>query len=76
MPSTACNETPPADAEDEPPPDAAKARRRLPAPKLALPGNAESYNPPSEYLFTDEERQTWGRWHRHKCSLADSGFSS
>ena len=46
---------------DEPPPDAAKARRRLPAPKLALPGNAESYNPPSEYLFTDEERQTWER---------------
>ena len=39
----------------------AKARRRLPAPKLALPGNAESYNPPSEYLFTDEERQTWER---------------
>ena len=39
----------------------AAARRRgaaaAAAPKLALPGNAESYNPPSEYLFTDEERR-------------------
>ena len=25
----------------------------LPAPKMALPGHAESYNPPSEYLFTE-----------------------
>lgn len=26
----------------------------LPAPKLALPGHAESYNPPEEFLFTEE----------------------
>jgi ribosome biogenesis protein ERB1 len=31
----------------------------LPAPKMALPGHAESYRPPTEYLFTDEEKQEW-----------------
>ncbi|TFK27080.1 ribosome biogenesis protein ERB1 [Coprinopsis marcescibilis] len=28
----------------------------LPAPKRALPTNAESYNPPGEYLMTEEEK--------------------
>jgi ribosome biogenesis protein ERB1 len=27
----------------------------LPAPKMPLPGHAESYNPPQEYLLTEEE---------------------
>ncbi len=27
----------------------------LPAPKMALPGHAESYNPPPEYLLSEEE---------------------
>ncbi|CAJ1402027.1 unnamed protein product [Effrenium voratum] len=31
----------------------------LPAPKLALPGHAESYNPPSEYLFNEDEKKEW-----------------
>lgn len=31
----------------------------LPAPKMALPGHGESYNPPSEYLFTEEEKKEW-----------------
>lgn len=31
----------------------------MPAPKMALPGHAESYNPPAEYLFTPEERKAW-----------------
>merc|ERR1719478_826761 len=31
----------------------------LPAPKAALPGHAESYNPPSEYLWTEEEKKEW-----------------
>jgi len=31
----------------------------IPAPKLALPGNAESYNPPAEYLPSPEERAAW-----------------
>ncbi|SPO29072.1 related to ERB1 - Protein required for maturation of the 25S and 5.8S ribosomal RNAs [Ustilago trichophora] len=29
------------------------------APKLALPGHAESYNPPSEYLFNSAEQKEW-----------------
>merc|ERR1719203_1789099 len=31
----------------------------LPAPKLVLPGHAESYNPPSEYLLSEEEKKAW-----------------
>lgn len=31
----------------------------FPAPKVALPGHAESYNPPAEYLFDDEELKKW-----------------
>lgn len=31
----------------------------MPAPKVALPGHAESYNPPVEYLFNEEEKKEW-----------------
>ena len=31
----------------------------IPAPKMVLPGHAESYNPPSEYLFSKEELDKW-----------------
>ena len=31
----------------------------LPAPKLPPPGHAASYNPPSEYLFSEEEKTAW-----------------
>ncbi|KAF8665761.1 hypothetical protein AX16_000209 [Volvariella volvacea WC 439] len=31
----------------------------LPAPKPPLPTNSESYNPPAEYLPTEEERKKW-----------------
>ncbi|KAF9008687.1 NUC169 domain-containing protein [Cyathus striatus] len=31
----------------------------LPAPKPALPTNAESYNPPEEYLPSEEEKKAW-----------------
>lgn len=31
----------------------------LPAPKPLLPTNSESYNPPEEYLPTQEEREEW-----------------
>lgn len=34
-------------------------RHHIPAPKLALPGHGESYNPPPEYLFTPEEEKKW-----------------
>lgn len=31
----------------------------LPAPKVKLPTNAESYNPPAEYLPSEEEKKAW-----------------
>ncbi|XP_022061400.2 ribosome biogenesis protein bop1 [Acanthochromis polyacanthus] len=37
----------------------AQHKMHLPAPKIPLPGHQESYNPPPEYLFTDEERALW-----------------
>lgn len=44
----------------------AKHRMHLPAPKTPLPGHHESYNPPPEYLLTDEEvgahRRARPRW--------------
>ena len=43
--------------------DQAEDMRRIndliPAPKMKLPGHAESYNPPPEYLFTEKEKQDW-----------------
>ncbi|XP_032518028.2 ribosome biogenesis protein BOP1 homolog [Danaus plexippus] len=33
--------------------------RVLPAPKRALPGHAESYNPPAEYLLDNKEMKEW-----------------
>eukprot|EP00007_Cunea_sp_BSH-02190019_P005889 CAMPEP_0174243616 /NCGR_PEP_ID=MMETSP0417-20130205/32300_1 /TAXON_ID=242541 /ORGANISM="Mayorella sp, Strain BSH-02190019" /LENGTH=846 /DNA_ID=CAMNT_0015323169 /DNA_START=25 /DNA_END=2562 /DNA_ORIENTATION=- len=45
--------------EDDITSEAARKRAALhiPAPRLKLPGHAESYNPPPEYLLTDEERK-------------------
>ncbi|XP_074602672.1 ribosome biogenesis protein bop1-A [Brevipalpus obovatus] len=34
-------------------------RRNIPPPKIPLPGHEESYNPPPEYLFDDEESKKW-----------------
>lgn len=31
----------------------------MPAPKLPLPSHGESYNPPAEYLFDEQERKDW-----------------
>jgi len=36
-----------------------KGPRHIPAPKLPLPGHAESYNPPEEYLLSKEEEEEW-----------------
>lgn len=36
-----------------------KAPPHIPAPKPRPPGHASSYNPPSEYLFTEEEKEMW-----------------
>ncbi|XP_053302895.1 ribosome biogenesis protein bop1 [Pleuronectes platessa] len=37
----------------------ARHKMHLPAPKIPLPGHHESYNPPPEYLFTEEELALW-----------------
>lgn len=34
-------------------------KSHIPAPKVALPGHKESYNPPAEYLMTPEEVAEW-----------------
>jgi ribosome biogenesis protein ERB1 len=36
---------------------------RIEAPKMKLPTHAESYNPPSEYLLSQEEQQQWKASH-------------
>jgi len=36
-----------------------KKRSYLPPPKQSLPSHAESFNPPSEYLLTPEEKLEW-----------------
>ena len=36
-----------------------KPRNRIQAPKVALPEHLESYNPPSEYLLTEQEEKEW-----------------
>ncbi|XP_062500949.1 ribosome biogenesis protein bop1-B-like [Corticium candelabrum] len=35
----------------------------IPAPKMKLPGHEESYNPPAEFLPTDEEKKKWEEAH-------------
>lgn len=34
-------------------------RAHIPAPKMILPGHAESYNPPPEYLLTKDDIKKW-----------------
>ncbi|XP_064641082.1 ribosome biogenesis protein bop1-like isoform X2 [Lineus longissimus] len=36
-----------------------RLRQHIPAPKLPLPGHAESYNPPPEYLMDKDEEEAW-----------------
>lgn len=42
-------------AQEDPNAVLGRHKMHVPAPKLALPGHAESYNPPPEYLPTEEE---------------------
>ena len=42
-------------AEDQEKPRRQRGRAFISAPKMKLPGNEESYNPPPEYLPTEEE---------------------
>ncbi|PVU95024.1 hypothetical protein BB559_002848 [Furculomyces boomerangus] len=36
-----------------------EAAKRIPPPKMKLPDHTESYHPPPEYLFTEEEIKQW-----------------
>lgn len=49
------------------------------APKRPLPGHAESYNPPSEYLFNAEEMEEWERMaeepHKRKSHFLPQKYS-
>ena len=45
------------DTEDEVLAESRRYRFHLPAPKIPLPGHAESYNPPAEYLLSEEEKK-------------------
>ncbi|KAJ9597872.1 hypothetical protein L9F63_011273 [Diploptera punctata] len=38
-----------------------RIHNHIPAPKRNLPGHAESYNPPSEYLFDKKELKEWNK---------------
>ncbi|XP_012272318.1 ribosome biogenesis protein BOP1 homolog [Orussus abietinus] len=38
-----------------------RIHKHIPAPKRHLPGNAESYNPPPEYLFDKRELKEWNK---------------
>ncbi|XP_012328704.2 ribosome biogenesis protein BOP1 [Aotus nancymaae] len=46
-------------AQEDPNAVLGRHKMHVPAPKLALPGHAESYNPPPEYLLGEEERAAW-----------------
>ncbi|XP_036137207.1 ribosome biogenesis protein BOP1 [Molossus molossus] len=46
-------------AQEDPSAVLGRHKMHVPAPKLALPGHAESYNPPPEYLPSEEERLAW-----------------
>jgi len=38
-----------------------RIHKHIPAPKRHLPGHAESYNPPPEYLFDNKEVKEWNK---------------
>ena len=44
---------------DDQPEDIKRINDLIPAPKMKLPGHAESYNPPPEYLFSEKEKKVW-----------------
>lgn len=42
-------------AKEDPNAILGRHKMHIPAPKMRLPGHEESYNPPPEYLLTEEE---------------------
>lgn len=56
----------------------ARHKMHLPAPKIPLPGHQESYNPPPEFLMTEDERTLWEQQDPsdRKCAFVPRKFSS
>lgn len=46
-------------AQEDPNAILGRHKMHVPAPKMPLPGHEESYNPPPEYLLSEEERLAW-----------------
>lgn len=46
-------------AKEDPNAILGRHKMHVPAPKMKLPGHEESYNPPPEYLLSEEERLAW-----------------
>nr|XP_033790748.1 ribosome biogenesis protein BOP1 [Geotrypetes seraphini] len=46
-------------AKEDPNAVLGRHKMHVPAPKIQLPGHEESYNPPPEYLLTEEEKLAW-----------------
>ncbi|KCV71695.1 hypothetical protein H696_01118 [Fonticula alba] len=44
-------------------PNSSASSNYIPAPKMRLPGHNASYNPPEEYLWTEEEIREWEEAH-------------
>uniref|UniRef100_A0A287B5J6 Ribosome biogenesis protein BOP1 n=2 Tax=Sus scrofa TaxID=9823 RepID=A0A287B5J6_PIG len=65
-------------AQEDPNAVLGRHKMHVPAPKLALPGHAESYNPPPEYLPSEEERLAWDQQEpeERKLSFLPRQFSS
>nr|CAH7769005.1 unnamed protein product [Callosobruchus chinensis] len=47
---------------DDQPEEMRRIHKHISAPKRALPGHAESYNPPPEYLFDAKELKQWNKY--------------
>lgn len=46
---------------DDQPEEMRRIHKHIPAPKRHLPGHAESYNPPPEYIFDKRELKQWNK---------------
>nr|XP_029514692.1 ribosome biogenesis protein BOP1 isoform X1 [Oncorhynchus nerka] len=73
-------------AKEDPNAILGRHKMHVPAPKMRLPGHEESYNPPPEYLLTEEERMAWEQQdaedrklpflpQKHSCLRAVPAFS-
>ncbi|XP_048473149.1 ribosome biogenesis protein bop1 isoform X2 [Rhincodon typus] len=65
-------------AKEDPNAILGRHKMHIPAPKLKLPGHEESYNPPPEYLLTEEERLAWEQQEpeERKLSFLPQKFTS